>query len=69
MPSTSSECDTAAWRDLLFGRGAWMLSERLRAAELPLRIQGATLDLVAEVLARFHGDPMWLMDGDPLREQ
>jgi len=49
--------------------GAWMLGERLGAAVLPVHIEGAPLDLVPEVLARIHGDPMRLMDGKPLREQ
>ena len=39
--------------------------ERLRAAGLPVRIE-APLDLVAEVLAEIHGDPMGLMEGEPL---
>jgi hypothetical protein len=43
-----------------------MLSERLRAAGLPVRVEGAPLDLVAEVLAEIHGDPVRLMDGEPL---
>jgi len=32
-------------------------------------LEGAPLDLVAEVLAEIHGDPVRLMDGEPLREQ
>jgi len=52
-------------RQLLDGRGAGMLGERLRAAELPVRIEGAPLDLVVEVLAEMHGDPMRLIDGEP----
>ena len=81
MPSTSPAADTAAWRELLpwmadhelrqllDERGAWMLGERLRAAGLPVRLGTAPLDLVAEVLAEMHGDPVRLMDGEPLREQ
>jgi hypothetical protein len=53
-------------RELLDERGAWMLSERLRAAGLPVRIEGATLDLVAEVLAEIRGGPMLQIDGEPL---
>jgi hypothetical protein len=53
-------------RQLLDERGAWMLGERLRTAGLPVRIEGAPLDLVAEVLAEIPGDPMRLMDGEPL---
>jgi hypothetical protein len=34
-----------------------------------VRVAGAPLDLVAEVLAEIHGEPMRLMDGEPLREQ
>ncbi|MCX5740552.1 MAG: hypothetical protein NTZ61_19030 [Proteobacteria bacterium] len=34
---------------LLDERGAWILSERLRAAGLPVRLDAAPLDLVAEV--------------------
>jgi hypothetical protein len=46
---------------------AWTLSERLPAAGLPSRIEAAPLDLVAEVLAKMiRGDPMRLMDGEPL---
>jgi hypothetical protein len=56
-------------RQLLDERGAWMLAERLRAAGLPVRVECASLDLVAEVLAEIHGDAMRLMDGEPLREQ
>ena len=41
---------------------------RLRAAGLPARIEAAPLDLVAEVLAEIHGDPVRLMEGEPLRE-
>jgi hypothetical protein len=55
-----------ALRQLLDERGAWMLGELLRAAGLPVRVEGAPLDLVAEVLAEIHGDPMRLMDGEPL---
>jgi len=43
-----------------------MLSDRLRAARLPVRIEGAPLDLVADVLAEIHGDPLWLLDREPL---
>jgi hypothetical protein len=45
-----------------------MLSERLRAARFP-RLDAAPLDLLAEVLAELYGDPMRLMDGEPLRDQ
>jgi hypothetical protein len=37
--------------------GVWTLSERLPAAGLPVRLEGAPLDLVAEVLAEIHGGP------------
>jgi len=37
-----------------------------RAAGLPVRIEAAPIDLVAEVLAEIHGDAMRLMDGEPL---
>jgi len=53
-------------RQLLDEWGAWLLSERLGGARLPFRIEGAPLDLVAEVLAVHHGDPMRLLDGEPL---
>jgi len=33
---------------------------------LPAALDAAPLDLVAEVLAETHGDPMRLMDGEPL---
>ena len=33
---------------------------------VPVRVEGAPLDLVAEVLAAHHGDPMRLMEGEPL---
>jgi hypothetical protein len=56
-------------RQLLDERGSWMLRERLRTAGLPVRIEAAPLDLVAEVLAEIHGDAARLMDGAPLREQ
>jgi hypothetical protein len=46
-----------------------MVGERLRAAGLPVRVEGAPLDLVAEVLAETYGDPVRLMEGEPLREQ
>ena len=45
----------------------WMLSEWLRAAGLPVRVEGAQLDLLAAVLGEIHGDPMRLTDGEPLR--
>ena len=73
--------DTAAWRELLAWmaddelrelldeQGVWMLGERLPAAGLPVRLEGAPLDLVAEVLAELHGRPMGLLGGEPLREQ
>jgi hypothetical protein len=56
-------------RQLLDERGAWMLGERLRASGLPVRVGGAPLDLVAEVLTETYGDPVRLMEGEPLREQ
>jgi hypothetical protein len=56
-------------RQLLDERGSWMLSERLRAVGLRARLEAAPLDLVAEVLAEIHGDPVRLMDGEPLREK
>ena len=56
-------------RELLDERGPWMLGERLRGAGLRVRLEGAPLDLVAEVLAEIHGDPVRLMEGEPLREQ
>jgi len=40
-----------------------------RAAGLPVRIEAAPIDLVAEVLAELHGRPMGLLGGEPLREQ
>jgi hypothetical protein len=42
------------------------LAERLRAVGLPVRIEAAPLDLPAEVLAEIHGDPMRLLDGEPI---
>ena len=53
-------------RQLLDERGAWMVGERLREAGLPVRIEGAPLYLVAEVLAEIHGDPIRLMEGEPI---
>jgi len=37
-----------------------------RAAGILVRLEAAPLDLVAEVLAEIHGDPMRVMDGEPL---
>jgi hypothetical protein len=54
------------FREQLFGRGAWMLSERLRPAGLSVRLEAEPLDVVAEVLAAYHGDPMRLLGGEPL---
>lgn len=68
---------TAAWRSLLpwmdddelrqllDERGAWMVGERLRGVGVPVRVEGAPIDLVAQVLAEIHGDPMRLMEGEP----
>ena len=58
-------------RQLLDGRGAWKLSERLRAAGLPVDLEAAPLDQVAEVLAQIHGSPdrsvAFLLDRSPTR--
>ena len=43
-----------------------MLSEWLRAAGLPVRVEGAPLEPVAEALAEIDGDAMRLRDGEPL---
>jgi hypothetical protein len=40
--------------------------ERLRAAELRVRLEGAPLGLVAEVRAEMDVDPMQLTQGEPL---
>jgi hypothetical protein len=40
-----------------------------RVVGLPVHLEAAPLDLVAEVLATIDGDPMRLIDGEPLREQ
>ena len=78
MPSTSPAADTDAWRDLLpwmaddelrqllDERGARMLGERLRAAGIPVRLDAAPLDLVAEVLAEIHGARARFLDGEPI---
>ena len=43
-----------------------MLTDRLRAAGLPIRLGTAPLDLVAEVLAEIHGDPVRLLEGESI---
>ena len=37
-----------------------------RAAGLPVRIEAAPIDLVAEVLAGIHGDPVQLLEGESI---
>ena len=44
-------------------------ARRTRVVGLPVHLEAAPLDLVAEVLATIDGDPMRLIDGEPLREQ
>jgi hypothetical protein len=46
---------------------AWKVGERLRATGLPVCLDGAPLDLAAEVLAEIQGDSMRLLECEPVR--